>query len=305
MKFGLSFEKKNSLNLSQAEAHNARLHATTSQMPKPAWLTTEGHYTIKAWDDEVVEEAKSLAKRKDAVLAIELVFQVGNQSDWREMPDNEHPQGRPKRGNSVKMNALLAGVKAAVENEIGSKRVISINLHTDESTPHVHVVFAPIFGGKLQAKKWLNGTASCAAFREKLYVQVNKHIACEYTKKEPGGQPHDAEKAAGKSRALTSGEVPRLKAENEDLRQQVQTLFSQLKSEQKKALKLRNENDVFTEKVMHKMQALEAENVRLQPAPSLQPEKRPQQAKNDVRSAMQMTMNDRTASLPANFKKPT
>ncbi|WP_223954405.1 plasmid recombination protein, partial [Aeromonas caviae] len=34
-----------------------------------------------------------------------------------------------------------------------------IDLHTDESSPHFHVVVTPIKDGKLQAKAWLDGAS--------------------------------------------------------------------------------------------------------------------------------------------------
>lgn len=263
MKFTLGIDKKNRGNIGQAQGHNARSHATKSQLPKPAWLTPKGLHTIKAWDAKLVDEAKDLAKRKDAVLAIELVFQVGNQTDWREVPDREHPEGKPRRGNSARMNALIAGVNAAVASEIGWDRVISAELHTDESSPHLHVIFAPIQEGKLQQKHWVDGPKMCGQLRERLHAQVTKHLPCEYTKGAAGGEPHDPEKAAGKR--TNAGEVASLKTTIAMLEQQVQTLFSQLKAEQKKGLRERAEMDDFTDKAAKRIEALQAELTRLKP----------------------------------------
>ncbi|WP_192805338.1 plasmid recombination protein, partial [Noviherbaspirillum aerium] len=75
--------------------------------------------------------------------------------------------------------------------------VISADLHTDESTPHMQITVVPIRDGKLDAKSWLDGAARCAAFRKRLHSVVAKRIACEYTPGGPGGAPHDPRKAAG------------------------------------------------------------------------------------------------------------
>lgn len=252
MKFSLAIEKKNRANIGTVQGHNNRLHATSSQLPKEAWITPEGRHEIVPFNADLVDKTKLLAKRKDAVLAVELVVQVGNQTDWRDMPTDENPYGKRKAGSSKKLNALMAGVKAAAIAEFGKDRIISIDLHTDESTPHAHIVFAPIKDGKLQAKAWLNGAASCAALRERLYNQVNKFIECEYEKGAPGGAPHDPSKAAGApagpkpkassllgkaAEALSNiNEIKALKAQISGLNQQLQTLFSRLKNAEKKAL---------------------------------------------------------------------
>lgn len=282
MKFALSIEKKNSLNLSQAEGHNARHHATKSQLPQYAWLTPQGHHTLKKWDGAVVDQAKGLAKRKDAVLAVELVIQVGNQTDWRDVPDSACPEGKPKRGNSSKMNALVAGAIQAIERDIGWSRVISAELHTDESSPHIHIVFAPIQDGKLQAKNWVGGAAKCAQLRERIHANIEQHLQCSYTKGGPGGQPHDPEQAAGKSKAPAAGPVAALMAKIQQLEQQVQRLFSQLKAEQKKRREIKEEADNFLllsvkrdEAAKQKIEALKAKLEELRPTPRPAPKNAP------------------------------
>ena len=266
--FSMSIEKKNRANLGQVEGHNTRLHATASQLAnKGAWFTPQGHHTIKRWDSKLIDQAKQLATRKDAVLAVEIAVQVGNQTDWRETPTADFPEGKPMDGKSARMNALMAGVKEAIEKEIGWGRVVSAALHTDESTPHVHVVFVPITDqGKLQAKEWLGGVAKCAAFRRSIWKHVNAHSPCEYTQGNPGGQPHDPSKAAGKPRAPGADQVARI----QQLEQQVQTLFSQLKAEQKKARDLKAEYDDFTLKTAARLKAQQAELEQLRPKPQKQ-----------------------------------
>jgi hypothetical protein len=268
MKFSMAIEKKNSANIGQAEGHNSRHHATSSQLPQAAWLTDKCHHTIQKWNGDLLARSKALGKRKDAVFAVELVLQVGDQTEWREIPTDQNPCGARKPGSTKKMNDLVAGVKAAALKEFGADRIISIELHTDESSPHAHIIFAPILDGKLNAKHWVGGAAKCAQLRERLHAEVSKSIECTYTKGAPGGAPFDPEKAAGKSKSvLKNDEVWTLKGVILKLQQQVQTLFSQLKTEQKKALKVKAEHDDFVEKAMKKMQALQAKIKELQPTP--------------------------------------
>lgn len=269
MKFSLAIEKKNRANIGTVKSHNNRLHPTVSQLPVTAWITPQGHHKIILFNADLLEKAKDLAKRKDAVLAVELVVQVGNQTDWRELPTLEHPHGKPKPGAAAKLNALIAGVKAAAISEFGAEKIISVDLHTDESTPHAHIVFAPIFEGKLQAKHWLDGATSCAVLRAKIHAHVNKFIACDYEKGAPGGDPHDPSKAAGGANApkpepgflektadkLTGGSViKQLKATILELNQQLQTMFSRLKSAEKRT----SDDAVLREKAIKKAQEMHA-----------------------------------------------
>jgi hypothetical protein len=271
MKFSMSIEKKNSLNIGQAAGHNTRKHATASQLPQAGWLTKAGHFTVNAWDSELLKKSRDLSKRKDAVFAVEIIVQVGDQTEWREPPTTENPHGSRKSGSSKKMNALIDGVKAAAMKEFGADRIISIELHTDETSPHAHIVFAPILDGKLNAKHWTGGAVKCAQLRERMHAEVNKHIECSYTKGAPGGAQHDPLKAAGAIRSpLKNDEVNSLRSAIDKLQAQVQQLFSQLKAAHKKALQVKNDNDDFAEKAMKKIERLQAEVKRLTPVLEIQ-----------------------------------
>lgn len=265
MKFTMAIQKHDRVSIGRSAGHNERHHATNSQLPKSAWITQQGHHTIAPWRGDVLDAAKALAKRKDAVVAVEIVLQVGNQADWREMPTAEHPEGKPKPGAAARLKALTAGAKQAAAREFGVDNIVSIEVHTDESTPHVHIVATPVKDGKLQAKHWLDGAARCAQLRERIHADVNRHIACSYTKGAPGGEPHDQAKRAGgpgarkpapepegwveKVKGLIdkSDEVRRLKAGMEEVRQQLDKtqqdlakVFSQLKASIKRAEKAEN-----------------------------------------------------------------
>jgi hypothetical protein len=199
LSFSLSFEKKNRSNIGQVRGHNTRLHPTKSQLPKSAWFDPDGQISVSEWDQKKLDVAtdKKMAKRKDAVVGIEFIFQVGDQSDWRELPDAAHPHGKPKVGTHLKIIALAKAAQAAVEAEFGVGNVVSIDVHLDESTPHVHCVVTPIFQGKLQAKHWLDGASSCAALRRRMHQTFSIHLPAQYTPGAAGGLAHDASKGAG------------------------------------------------------------------------------------------------------------
>jgi hypothetical protein len=245
MKFSMGIKKHSRASIGIAEGHNTRMHPTKSQLPRSAWLSPEGRIDVVAWRGEQVDAARALARRKDAVTAIELVLQVGDQTHWREMPTAEHPHGKPKAGMKAKMRELALAASEVAIKEFGAGNVVGIDLHLDESSPHVHIVVTPITtDGKLQAKKWLDGKATCAKLRRRIHDTVNRRVPCTYTPGEPGGEPHDPQKAAGgpsarkpapglagaAMEALTRiSEVKELKGEVETLGSALQQAFSRNK----------------------------------------------------------------------------
>lgn len=247
--FGLSFKKFTATDIGRAKGHNLRLHPTVSQLKRPeAWFTKHPHYTVVPWDDSKIEKAKALSKRKDAVQAIGFSVQLGSQIDWREAPSGDFPEGKPifKKND---LNLLSDGSKAIAEEVFGIENVVSIELHTDESTPHVQFVVTPIFDNKLQAKHWLNGVSSCAALRRKACEIMNRFIECSYVPGNPGGEPHDPEKSAGAksvpekksviNKLLRTREKEleiELEAANARIRELEQALFSKQKVRYTKAM---------------------------------------------------------------------
>ena len=212
MKFSMALRKHNRATVGRVEGHNTRLHQTSSQLPKAAWFSHEGRKPLIEWREKVLDKAKELSTRKDAVLSVEIILQVGNQSNWRELPTAEHPTGKPKAGCMAIIERLdEAAIKAAI-NEFGEENIIGIERHDDESSPHWHVVAAPIYKGKLQAKHWLNGAVMVAKLRERLHQVINAVVPCIYEKRSgKGGNPHDSGLAAGVAPVPTSGLFGKLK----------------------------------------------------------------------------------------------
>lgn len=203
MKFSLGIEKMKAADVGRAAGHNCRLHPTASQLPQGSWFTDKGRHEIVAWRPDVIAKARGLSKRKDAVVAISIVLQVGNQLDWREKETTDCPEGRPKGGRNNKdaittMGSLCKAAREWAVQEFGAENVVGIDLHTDESSPHVHIVVTPVHDGKLQAKNWLDGAARCAKLRKRAHQEVLKYIECEYVPGQAGGAPHDPEQAAGR-----------------------------------------------------------------------------------------------------------
>lgn len=244
LKFTLATRKMKAGDLGRAKGHNLRTHDTASQLPAASWFTEQGCHTAVPWNDELAAKAASLAKRKDAVVGIELVVQVGNQTDWRDPPTKQHPNGKPKRPAPASMKNLTEAVRRWLGTEFGSDNVISVQLHTDESTPHVQCVIAPIRDGKLNAKHWMDGAGKLAKLRERAHRHVNRVISCEYEKGAQGGLPHDPGKAAGATPPQGMFDkllhMPKLIEENTQLKARIQQLeqvqFSREKYRHKAAL---------------------------------------------------------------------
>ena len=241
LSFSLAIDKMKAPAAGRAEGHNVRLHATESQLRKEAWFTPVGRHQVKPWRSELLEKSKVLAKRKDAVHAIQFVIQLGNQTDWRDEPETDFPEGRPI-DIANQMNCAVRGIKAWAEQEFGEENIVGIDLHTDESSPHFHVVVTPIKDGKLQAKAWLDGSSKVAALRKRAWQAVNAHIACEYKPGAAGGAPHDPNKAAGQApvpapsildKVTGHAKAKKLERENAALREENDQLKQALFSRQK------------------------------------------------------------------------
>lgn len=196
LSFSFSAAKMKKGDLSIAKGHNLRTHDTESQLPKSAWLAKEARYTFTRWNDEQAEKARSLAKRKDAVVGIEMTFQVGNQTDWREEPTKEHPHGKPKK-HPANLKAMGQQISKFLAAEFGAENVVSLELHMDESSGHFHAVVTPIKDGKLNAKHWMDGPARLSKLYERAHRHVARAVPCEYVKGRAGGLKHDPGKAAG------------------------------------------------------------------------------------------------------------
>lgn len=249
MKFVFKTEKKNAATIGQVSGHNERKHPTQSQIKKEGWFTADGHHVVLPFRKSLIAKAKSLKVRENSVLAISVTLQVGNQTDWRDFPTEDHPYGKPKAGAAERLKSLIRAAKEVANAEFGQENIISMTLHTDESSPHVHIVAIPLKNGKLQAKSWLDGS-NIVDFRARAHVLTNKHLECTYTpNSETGGEPHDPTKAAGAingpkpvptlvekaTEAITGRhEIRTLRQALEVLNRQVQSLFSQLKRAQVK-----------------------------------------------------------------------
>lgn len=208
LKFSFSTQKMKVGDLARAKGHNTRSHQTESQLPQSAWLHPDGHQQLLAWDDKKVSRARSLVTRKDAVVGIEMTFQVGSQSDWREKPTKEHPHGKPKK-TSINLDKMAKAIYRFLVVEFGKENIVALALHRDESSPHFHAVVIPVRtsddGPALQAKHWLDGKSKIGALYERAHKAVAAVVECNYTKGNiMSGAKHKPALRAGHSEAVAA-----------------------------------------------------------------------------------------------------
>lgn len=310
-KFTLGIKKHNRSSLGRCAGHNGRIRPTASQLPPEAWLTKKGHHPAIEWRQDRLEHSKSLARRKDAVLAVELVIQIGDQSWWRDPPTKDHRYGRPKPKVGGKLKSLLVAALEAAISEFGEPNLVGVDLHTDESSPHVHILVTPIKGGKLQAKAWLNGSSACAKFRRRLFEVVNRHFRCQYSPGGLGGAPHDPGKAAGGPQGPRSApgvwdslqgalgldlrqQIDQLLAEKKALEVQVQTLFGALRNSE---LQLQKEREQHASTVRRAAAAAELKAVEFKSASALLERQVEQLASTNRRLADELGLRHRAPDL--------
>ena len=89
MKFTFAVAKMSKADIGRAQGHNLRLHETSSQLPKRAWLTASPMHTKVRMGSGQTRCGLGTGQAQDAVVAIEFIIQVGNQTDWREDPTPE------------------------------------------------------------------------------------------------------------------------------------------------------------------------------------------------------------------------
>lgn len=118
--------------LKQAGAHNSR------QAPVPNAKPNGKHYLLAGSEDpcgrlEALLERTGITPRKNAVLAGEIFLSYS--------PDASVPVGKWK-------DACMD----FINKELPKGSVLSAELHMDETTPHIHVLFAPLIKKEVRGK---------------------------------------------------------------------------------------------------------------------------------------------------------
>jgi len=143
---------KSMFALKECYRHNFRemplKHVDVSKIEENEELIDEsGCDYIELWHrrvkDEELKRGESVSVRKNAVLAIEILTTFS-----KEMSD------------TIDMEAWKEANIKWMKETFGEENVISMQLHEDESVPHIHTIVVPIDErGKLCARSFVNGRA--------------------------------------------------------------------------------------------------------------------------------------------------
>lgn len=223
--------------MAAAKRHNKRIGNPSSQIKKSElWFLERGHISFIDWNVERVAKARSLMTRKDAIVGLEFVVQIGNQNDYR---DSDDVPKKTTSGGGIFGAELLKTKDALVAwatQKFGADNIVSLDFHADESTPHFHLVVSAIDNTpapaphpnaknkkrpddreRLNVKRWMSNRVSILELRKSCHAYVNNAFSCEYSSDIPdGGHPHDPTKSVA-----VGSELKRLQAENAELKEQL------------------------------------------------------------------------------------
>ncbi len=142
---------KSKTQIATVQAHNSRTDGyqhVSSSAQKPIALVGSGDLNTA-----VNLRIGTQKIRKNAVLAVEIIisaspdyFRPNNPSEWGKYD--------PKR-----LSAWQVAQIKFLTDTFGNDNLISLSLHLDEATPHVHAIIVPIrpTDGKLAASHWFDG----------------------------------------------------------------------------------------------------------------------------------------------------
>jgi hypothetical protein len=138
--------------------------------------------TGNLWKDiqDKLEENKIKEVRKNGVYALELLMTASPEffDDLHLVKESEYySEGHKVRGLNKVMDFMWRS-KSWVEKEFGENNLVSMKLHMDEKTPHIHAVVVPITDGKnekkkLSAKSFIDGREKLRALQDS-FAEVHK-----------------------------------------------------------------------------------------------------------------------------------
>lgn len=138
--------------------------------------------TGNLWKDiqDKLEENKIEEVRKNGVYALELLMTASPEffDDLHLVKQSQYDsEGHKVKGLNKVMDFMWRS-KNWVEKEFGENNLVSMKLHMDEKTPHIHAVVVPITDGKnekkkLSAKSFIDGRQKLRALQDS-FAEVHK-----------------------------------------------------------------------------------------------------------------------------------
>ena len=249
MKITLNLQKLHRQDLLAIQNHNARTgpgHAEPISVLPPHLRF--GPNTSIEFDhgSARIEKAKSLAKRKDAVLIQSFLFQIGDKSDWRNL------DGTVKKTPPADISKFATECLEFVRSKYTAENIVRYDLHLDETTPHFTIWAVPIDkAGKLAQKSFIDGARSMKQFRTGFEDQIiAKFPDMDIERGSPGGggKPHDP------TLGVWQDHIKSLRDENDRLTQKIVEAEKNL-HEQTMRLSKQNKQIIESEKILAAYQA--------------------------------------------------
>ena len=244
MKITLNLQKLHRQDLLAIQNHNARTgvgHAEPDSV-LPSHLHFGKNVSVEFEHGQSrLETAKSLAKRKDAVIVQSFLFQLGDKNDWRNL------DGTVKKPPLVDIDRFCVECLEFVRSKYTSKNIIRYDLHLDETSPHFTVWATPIdSSGKLAQKSFIDGARSMKQFRTEFEDQIIAKFPdmnIEHGSPGSGGKPHDP------TLGVWQDHIKSLRDENDLLTQKIVEAEKNL-HEQTMRLSKQNEQIIEAEKIL-------------------------------------------------------
>lgn len=151
---------RNSLkhNLREQETKNADPKLTHKNQTRGVESSSEG---VAFLTKRLAELTPPKRKKKDRVLAIEYLL-TASPEFFEEATDSE---------KTAYLNDCLTYLK----DKHGRDNLISVAVHMDEKTPHIHVHFVPVVDNKLDAKNAIGGPAGLRKLQTEMGAIGNKY----------------------------------------------------------------------------------------------------------------------------------
>lgn len=148
-------------NNADPDRENANTYGIYGDMPE-RWRALSGEDrkegALKVWKEKLPEK-----HRKDAVTCLEFIV-TGSKEDMAAMS--------PKKQRDY----LVYAGRWIVTRFGGGENFICQALHYDETTPHLSLFMIPKVGGKLNAKKYINGPADLSKLQTDFNNDIAKHF---------------------------------------------------------------------------------------------------------------------------------
>jgi hypothetical protein len=96
----------------------------------------------------------------------------------------------PQAANWIDPHELAKHALAFVGGIHGQENILSAHLHMDERTPHVHVVAAPVSGGRLKVEPFMGSRAKLRKLQDDFFEQVSSRFGLARTGDNPTGRRH-------------------------------------------------------------------------------------------------------------------